>query len=113
MKEKKETTSKESGRDGKEEGHKPPKKFLHQMVTTQNHDGTLTHSHHYKDHPDHPHHSLVRENAATSQNPADAGQHVEDQFAMNQMGGGEPEGDEAQPGAAGQAGAETGGVPAE
>jgi len=73
--------------------HEGGKMHLHEVRTVQNHDGSLTHHHHYKKHPDDQHISLVRDHAASSVTPEDAGQHVTDQFSMNQMGGGQPQGE--------------------
>lgn len=87
-----------------EEGKKSERKekmHLHEMRIVQNHDGSLTHHHYYKKHPDDAGHYMIREHAASSATPEDAGQHVEDQFSMNQMGAqpqGEPDGDENEQG---------------
>jgi hypothetical protein len=70
---------------------------LHQIRTVEADDGTHVHHHTYKnargDHYTHP----ERENAATSMNEKEAGQHVTEQFGMNQQPG-----EEEQPGEGGQ-----------
>ena len=83
-KEKKET-KREPAKGGK-------RMHLHEIRSVQAHDGSIVHHHYYKAKKEDPHISMVKENAATSDGPPDAGAHVEDQFAMNQMGQGEPQG---------------------
>ena len=84
----KEEKGKEKGGEG--EKGKRPKKHLHQIRSVQAEDGSIVHHHTYKDHKDalfaHPERGPV----ATSQNPEEAGQHVEEQFGMNQGGGEQP-----------------------
>lgn len=72
------------------------KLHLHEIRTTQAADGSLVHHHTYKDSADSPHTHPEREAMATSQSPEEAGQHVEEQFGMNGMGGGEEEGEPGQ-----------------
>lgn len=86
--------------DSKEGGGKKKKMHLHEIRSVQAHDGTIVHHHTYKENPEHPYTMPERGPMATSSSPEEAGQHVQEQFAMN-GGGGEPEGDEGQ----GQAGA--------
>ena len=95
MAEKKEETKKpESKSGGKKKLH------LHEIRSTYAKDGSIVHHHTYKDHIDSPMSHPERGPMATSSDPAEAGQHVEEQFGMNQGGGqAEPDGDEAQPGA--------------
>ena len=79
-------------KDGEKSEGKGKKKrlHLHEIRSTQAHDGSIVHHHTYKDHKDalfaHPERGPV----ATSQNPEEAGQHVEEQFGMNQGGGEQP-----------------------
>lgn len=85
MAEKKEETKKpESKSGGKKKLH------LHEIRTTQAKDGSLVHHHTYKDHIDSPMSHPERGPMATSSDPAEAGQHVEEQFGMNQGGGEAP-----------------------
>ena len=85
MAEEKKTEKK--GEGGKKKLH------LHEIRTTQAHDGSLTHHHTYKDHKDAPFAHPERGPMATSANPEEAGQHVAEQFGMNQGAdqGAEPE----------------------
>lgn len=89
-----------------EKAKKPAKKHLHSIYTEEAHDGTYVHHHTYKakkeDHQSEP----TRMNAATSQTPEEAGQHVEEQFAQNQSQQEPAQGDEG-----GEAGAEGGAPP--
>lgn len=62
---------------------KGKKKHTHAVTTIAAKDGTYVHHHHMKDHPD-DQHATVHENAATSQSPEEAGQHVEDTMAQNE-----------------------------
>lgn len=95
--------------------HEKPKKHLHAIRTEQAEDGTFVHHHTYKAKKEHRNAERERENVATSATPEEAGQHVAEQFGMNQppegeaeaQPGGEPGGD---PGAA-MAGAAPGGMP--
>jgi len=58
---------------------KAKKKHLHQIITTRARDGSFSHDHIYKDHPEHPHsHPPVF--AGTSQDVDDLKQHMEDHF---------------------------------
>lgn len=83
-------------------GGKKKRLHLHEIRTTQAHDGSLVHHHTYKEHPDSHMAMPEREAMATSETPDEAGQHVAEQFGMNQMGGGE-EGGGQQPGGEGGA----------
>jgi hypothetical protein len=90
MAKEKEKPKEEKGGEGKKRKH------LHEIRTTQAEDGSLVHHHSYaesKGAPPEP----ERGPMATSQSPDEAGQHVAEQFAMNQGaragppgGGGEP-----------------------
>jgi hypothetical protein len=76
---------------------------LHEIRSTQAHDGSIVHHATYKEHKDHPFTMPERGPMATSSTPEEAGQHVAEQFGQNAMGGGggaEPEGDEGQAGGA-------------
>ncbi len=86
---------------------KPAKKHLHSIHTEEAHDGTYVHHHTYKAKKEDHHTEPTRMNAATSQNPEEAGQHVAEQFAQNQSQQEPAQGDEG-----GEAGAE-GGAPAD
>ena len=81
-------------KDKKEEPKAKAKKklHLHEIRSTQAHDGSIVHHHTYKDHKDAPFPHPERGPMATSETPDEAGQHVAEQFSMNQPGG--------QPGAA-------------
>ncbi len=65
-----------------------PKKHLHEIRTTQAHDGTYVHHHTYKSKKENHNAERERENVATSATPEEAGEHVAEQFGMNQQ---EPE----------------------
>jgi hypothetical protein len=103
MAKEKEETKKPEG-ERKQGGKK--KLHLHEIRSTQARDGSIVHHHTYKEHPDHPFTMPERGPMATSANPEEAGQHVQDQFAMNQGAGGGDEGaggQEPEPAAAGAA----------
>jgi hypothetical protein len=103
MAKEKEETKKPEG-ERKEGGGKKKKLHLHEIRSTQARDGSIVHHHTYKEHPDHPFTMPERGPMATSANPEEAGQHVQDQFAMNQGGGGQDAGgQEPEPAAAGAA----------
>lgn len=92
----------------KEAGGGKKKLHLHEIRTTQAKDGSLVHHHTYKDHADAPMSHPERGPVATSASPDEAGQHVAEQFGMNQMGGGADAGASEEPapgGAAPMAGA--------
>lgn len=79
----------------KEKHEAKPKKtakphHLHEIRSTQADDGSIVHHHTYKESADAPHTMPERGPMATSPTPDDAGQHVAEQFGMNQMGGGAP-----------------------
>jgi hypothetical protein len=84
-----------------EETKKTKKKrlHLHEIRSTQARDGSIVHHHVFKENAD-ADPMPERGPMATSSSPEEAGQHVQEQFAMNQgaAGGGaaEPDGDEAQ-----------------
>lgn len=101
--EKKEEAKPEGER--KEGGSKKKRLHLHEIRSTQARDGSIVHHHTYKEHPDHPFTQPERGPMATSASPEEAGQHVQEQFAMNQGGGGEEPGGQEQeePAAAGAA----------
>lgn len=84
----------ERGGERKGEGGKKKKLHLHQIVTTQAHDGTFGHEHIYKDKKEDQHaHPPVF--AGTSQNMEDLHQHMDDHFGPQANAGeGEPDGDE-------------------
>jgi hypothetical protein len=70
---------------GKGEEKKAPKKHLHQIRSVQAEDGTVVHHHTYKAKREDHHTEPERENVATSQDAGEAGQHVEEQFGMNEQ----------------------------
>lgn len=79
----------------KHEEHKvggKPRKHLHSIRTEEAEDGTYVHHHTYKSKKENRNAERERENVATSATPEEAGQHVAEQFGMNQQ---EPE-EEAQ-----------------
>jgi hypothetical protein len=74
-----------------EEGKKPAGKkrlHLHEIRSTQARDGSIVHHHTYQNSADDHMTMPERGPMATSSSPEDAGQHVAEQFGMNQMGGG-------------------------
>lgn len=74
-------------------GKKEPKKHLHQVRSEATEDGHVIHHHTYKKKKSDTETEPERKNVAVSTTPEEAGQHVEDQFAMNQQpaaGGGDP-----------------------
>jgi hypothetical protein len=66
------------GEGGKKKLH------LHEIRSTQAHDGSIVHHHTYKEHADAPFSQPERGPMATSADPEEAGQHVAEQFGMNQ-----------------------------
>lgn len=107
----KEKEEKESGKSGA----KPKRMHLKRIVTEEAEDGTHVHHHTYmKDKHKPETEQPERRNSATSQNAEEAGQHVAEQFGMNQQqpGGADPGagGDEE---AAAAGGAAPGGAGAE
>jgi hypothetical protein len=73
----------------KSKEHAGKKKHLHQVITTQAHDGTWSHEHVYKDHKHSPHsHPPVF--AGTSQSMEDMHQHNDDHWGPQAGGEGEP-----------------------
>lgn len=93
----------------KEGGGKKKRQHLHEIRSTQAHDGSIVHHHTYKDHKDSPFSNPERGPMATSSSPEEAGQHVAEMFGQNQGAAGpgaEPEaGAEPQEAAAGAGGA--------
>ena len=94
---KEEKKPKSEGEGG--EKKKPAKKHLHSIHTEQAEDGSYVHHHTYKTKKSDAHTEPTRMNAATSQSPDEAGQHVAEQFAMNDQGGGQQEEEPAGAGA--------------
>lgn len=91
---------------GKKEAKKPHK-HLHEIRSVQAEDGSIVHHHTYKTKKEDHHTEPERSNVATSENAEEAGEHVREQFAMNQGaqqpepgGEGEEEAGEGAPGAA-------------
>jgi hypothetical protein len=84
---------------------KKKKLHLHEIRSTQAADGSIVHHHTFKEHKDAHFTMPERGPMATSASPEEAGQHVAEQFGMNQGGGGEePEGGEPEGGGEPQAG---------
>lgn len=103
MKKEKEEHKPAEHEGGKGEHEKDKKRLhLHQIRSVHAGDGTVVHHHTYKDHADAHYTHPEREAAATSATPEEAGQHVAEQFGMNQgagQGGGDDEAAEGeQPG---------------
>jgi hypothetical protein len=76
---------------------KAPKKHLHRIVTEQAEDGSLVHHATYKKSKEDPREEPERRNSATSATAEEAGQHVAEQFGMNQGAGAQPEPGAGQP----------------
>jgi hypothetical protein len=69
----------------KEEGKKKPaKKHLHEIRSEETEDGHIIHHHTYKAKKGDDKTEPERKNMAVSSSPDEAGEHVTDQFAMNQ-----------------------------
>lgn len=88
---------------GKHEGgKKPAKKHLHSIRSEETEDGHILHHHTYKKKAGDAEAEPERKNVAVSSSPEDAGEHVAEQFAMNQQpaaaGGGEAEPGGEEPG---------------
>lgn len=95
----------------KKEGAGKKKLHLHRVVTEEAGDGSYVHHHTYKPSKHDVHEMPERRNAATSQDAEEAGQHVSEQFGMNEGQGGDqgaPQGgaDDTDATAAPQGGAE-------
>jgi hypothetical protein len=86
-KEKEKEEPKSESKGGKKKLH------LHEIRSTQAHDGSIVHHHTYKDHKDSSFSQPERGPVATSADPEEAGQHVAEQFGMNQGAGAAPGGD--------------------
>jgi hypothetical protein len=86
----KETPKREESKEGKKPAGKK-RLHLHEIRSTMAHDGSIVHHHTYKNSPDDHMTMPERGPMATSSSPEDAGQHVAEQFGMNQGGGGAPE----------------------
>lgn len=68
----------------KEEHEKPKKKHLHQIRSEATEDGHVVHHHTYKKKAGDAETEPERKNVAVSSSPDEAGEHVADQFGMNQ-----------------------------
>jgi hypothetical protein len=75
---------------------KPARKHLHEIRTEESEDGHHIHHHTYKEKRGDTKTEPERKNVAVSTSPEEAGQHVAEQFAMNQPPAAEPGG--AEPG---------------
>jgi hypothetical protein len=96
--------AKEEKREGEHHGggeKSKPKKHLHEIRTTEAEDGSYVHHHTYKAKKENHNTERERENVATSATPEEAGQHVAEQFGMNQQ---EPEAEPEEPEAAPEGG---------
>lgn len=82
---------------------KKKKKHLHEIRTVAAKDGSFAHFHRYKNHPDDEDAEPERM-VATSESPEEAGQHVQEQMAMNQPQEAGPPDAEGQEGEAAQPG---------
>jgi len=87
-KEKETKPAEHKAKDGAGEKKAAAKKHLHQIITTQAHDGSFSHEHIYKDKKE-DHHSHPPVFAGTSSNLEDLHAHMDDHFGP-QAGGGEP-----------------------
>lgn len=65
-------------------GKKPAKKHLHEIRSEETEDGHIIHHHTYKAKKGDDKTEPERKNMAVSSSPDEAGEHVSDQFAMNQ-----------------------------
>jgi hypothetical protein len=63
---------------------KPAKKHLHEIRSEATEDGHILHHHTYKAKKGDAQTEPERKNVAVSSSPEEAGEHVADQFAMNQ-----------------------------
>lgn len=63
---------------------KPKKKHLHEIRSEETEDGHIIHHHTYKNKRGDTETEPERKNMAVSSSPDEAGEHVADQFAMNQ-----------------------------
>jgi hypothetical protein len=82
---------------GGEEKKKPAKKHLHEIRSEETEDGHIIHHQTYKKKRGDTQTEPERKNVAVSNSPEEAGQHVAEQFAMNDQpsedpgqGGGDP-----------------------
>ncbi len=66
------------------EEKKPAKKHLHEIRTKETEDGHYVHSHIYKKKRGDTETEPERQNVAVSNSPEEAGEHVAEQFGMNQ-----------------------------
>ena len=103
---------------GEHEGKKKPaRKHLHEIRSEETEDGHILHHHTYKAKKGDEKSEPERKNMAVSSSPDEAGEHVADQFGMNQQpaaGGGDAEpGGEAPGGEAPAGGGGAGGAPEE
>lgn len=86
---------------GKHEGKKPARKHLHAIRSEHTEDGHILHHHTYKKKAGDTETEPERKNVAVSSSPEEAGEHVAEQFGMNQppaAGGGEAEPGGEEPG---------------
>jgi hypothetical protein len=87
-----------------EDKKKPAKKHLHSIRSEETEDGHIIHNHTYKKKRGDTETEPERKNVAVSSSPEEAGQHVAEQFGMNDQ----PQGDEG--GGGGDASAGAGGA---
>jgi hypothetical protein len=71
-------------------GEKKARKHLHEIRTTATDDGHFVHHHTYKAKKGDTKTEPERQNVATSSSPEEAGEHVQEQMAMNQGGATDP-----------------------
>lgn len=76
------------------EEKKPAKKHLHEIRTKETEDGHYVHSHIYKKKRGDTETEPERQNVAVSNSPEEAGEHVAEQFGMNEppQGAGDDQG---------------------
>lgn len=98
----------EEKKDEHEGKKKPAKKHLHEIRSEETEDGHIIHHHTYKAKKGDDKTEPERKNMAVSSSPDEAGEHVADQFAMNQPApdaGAAPDAEAAPGGGAPDAGA--------
>jgi hypothetical protein len=82
---------------------KPKKKHLHEIRSEETEDGHIIHHHTYKAKKGDDKTEPERKNMAVSSSPDEAGEHVGDQFSMNQPAADAGAAPDGEPGAGGAA----------
>lgn len=93
----------EKEKDEHEGKKKPAKKHLHEIRSEETEDGHIIHHHTYKAKRGDDKTEPERKNMAVSSSPDEAGEHVADQFAMNQPAPAETAPPDAEPAPGGAA----------